>query len=98
MKVEVKKMSGEKRRQTRSYAKEYKAEAVKLMQEIGNTRASIELGVPPNALRYWEKERRIDKINTTIDIQTPGTGLVQAAWSQRLLDERKAKVKEMHEL
>jgi transposase-like protein len=91
-------MSGEKRRQTRSYEKEYKAEGVKLMQEIGNTRASIELGVPPSTLRYWVKETRIDKINTAVDIQTPGTGLMQAAWSQRLLAENKVKMKEMHEL
>jgi transposase-like protein len=38
-------MSKEKKRAPRQYTAEYKAEAVKLVQKIGNGQASIELGV-----------------------------------------------------
>jgi transposase len=39
-------MSGNVRKAARKYTKDYKVEAVKLVREIGNSKASIELGVP----------------------------------------------------
>ena len=39
--------------QQRSYTKEYKAQAVKLVLEIGITKAARELGIPDNTLYGW---------------------------------------------
>ncbi len=39
-------MSGNVKRTVRQYTKDYKTESVKLVKEIGITKAAIELGVP----------------------------------------------------
>jgi transposase-like protein len=43
-------MSGNVKRLTNQYTKDYKKEAVKLVREIGNTKAAIELDVPKSTL------------------------------------------------
>ena len=37
----------------RKYDKEYKAQAVKLAQEIGSAKAAAELGIPDGTLYCW---------------------------------------------
>lgn len=49
----------------RQYDKDFKIQAVKLSQEIGTTRAAMELEIPSNTLYGWTrayKEGRLDGI------------------------------------
>lgn len=43
-------MSEKVKRITKQYAKEYKTEAVKLVREIGISKAASELGIPKSTL------------------------------------------------
>ena len=78
------------RKPARHYTAEYKAEAVKLAQKIGNGQASIELGVPPSTLSHWASAARIGTIDTGAGTQTPKDAMTQAAEIQRLRAEIKA--------
>ncbi len=40
-------------RQTRSYDKEFKEQAVKLAKEVGTKKAAEELGIPTGTLSGW---------------------------------------------
>jgi len=56
-------MSEKVKRITKQYTKEYKAEAVKLVREIGTTKAAIELGVPKSTLSQWVKRAEIGDLD-----------------------------------
>ena len=56
-------MSEKVKRITKQYTKEYQAEVVKLVREIGTTKADIELGVPKSTLSQWVKRAEIDDVN-----------------------------------
>jgi transposase len=87
-------MSEKVKRITKQYTKEYKAEAVKLLREIGTTKAAIELGVPKSTLSQWVKRAEIGDLDTGIGTQTPGSAMTQAMEIQQLRAEIKALVKE----
>jgi transposase len=91
-------MSKEKRQVPRQYTAEYRAEAVKLVQEIGNGQASIELGVPPSTLSHWVSAAKIGMIDTGAGTQSPEGAQTQAAEIQRLRAENKALAKKNREL
>jgi transposase len=91
-------MSKGNRKPARKYTAEYKAEAVKLVQEIGNGQASIELGVPPSTLSHWVGAAKIGMIDTGIGTQSPQGATTQAAEIQRLRGEIKALAKENREI
>lgn len=42
-------------RNQRTYDNEYKAQAVKLAQEIGGHKAAVELGIPDGTIYCWIK-------------------------------------------
>lgn len=87
-------MSESVKRSTRQYTKEYKTEAVKLVREIGNTKAAKELGVPKSTLSQWINQAEIGEIDTGAGTQTPGSAMTQAMEIQRLRAENKALTKE----
>jgi transposase len=91
-------MSKHNRKPARHYTAEYKAEAVKLVQKIGNGQASIELGIPPSTLSHWVSAARIGTIDTGAGTQTPEGAMTQAAEIQRLRAENKALSKKNREL
>ena len=91
-------MSKGNRKPARQYTAEYKAEAVKLVQEIGNGQASIELGVPPSTLSHWVSAARIGLVDTGAGTQTPQGAMTQAAEIQKLRAENKALAKENRRL
>jgi transposase len=66
-------------RKTKTYTAEFKVQAVKLAQEIGNGRASVELGVPTSTLSHWSGEARRGEIDLGPGSQTPESGLSLAA-------------------
>jgi transposase len=96
--MEVNKMTKGNRKPARKYTAEYKAEAVKLVQEIGNGQASIELGVAPSTLSHWVSAARIGRIDMGAGTQTPGGAMTQAAEIQRLRSEIKSLAKENREI
>lgn len=91
-------MSTEKRQPARKYTKEYKGEAVKLVREIGNRRAAVELGIPSSTLSRWTSDARVGRIDMGAGVQTPEDALTQAAEIQQLLAENKAQAKRIREL
>ena len=91
-------MSENVKRSTKKYTKDYKTEAVKLVKEIGNTKASIELGVPKSTLSHWAKHAAIGYIDTGTGTQTPGSAMTQAMEIQQLREKNKALAKDIARL
>ncbi len=91
-------MSKNVKRSTKQYTKEYKIEAVKLVREIGNTKAAIELGVPKSTLSQWVNQAEIGGIDTGAGTQTPGSAMTQAMEIQQLRAENKAMAKDIARL
>lgn len=91
-------MSQKNRKSSRQYTAEYKAEAVKLVQEVGNGQASVELGVPPSTLSHWVRAARTGVIDTGAGTQTPQGAMTLAAETQQLRAENKKLAKRIREL
>ncbi len=87
-------MSGNVKRSTRQYTKDYKAESVKLAKKIGTTKAAIELGLPKTTLFQWLKSAEIGDLDTGAGTQTPSSAMTQAMEIQQLRADNKALVKE----
>ena len=83
-------MSENVKRSTRQYTKSYKTEALKLVKEIGNTKASIELGVPKSTLSQWVRRAKMGDLDTGAGTQTPGSAMTQAMEIQQLKADIKA--------
>jgi transposase len=56
----------------------YKAQAVKLAREVGNVKASKELGIPASTIGTWVYKAKKGEIDTGIGTQTPDSALTQA--------------------
>lgn len=82
------------KKSTTQYTKSYKAEAVKLVREIGNSKASVELGVPKSTLSQWVKQAEAGMIDTGVGSQTPNSAMTQALEIQQLRQEIKALAKD----
>ncbi len=87
-------MSEKVKRSTRKYTNEYKTEAVKLVREIGNSKAAIELGVPRSTLSQWTKQAEIGYLNTGTGTQNPGSAMTQAMEIQQLRADIKTLAKD----
>jgi transposase len=87
-------MSGKEKRTTRQYTKDYKTESVKLVKEIGITKAATELGVPKTTLFQWVKHAEMGDLDTGAGTQTPGSAMTQAMEIQKLRADIKALVKD----
>ncbi|MCL2298726.1 MAG: transposase [Firmicutes bacterium] len=85
-------------RKTKTYTAEFKVQAVKLAQEIGNGRASIELGVPPSTLSHWTGEARRGEIDLGPGSRTPESGLSPAAELRSCRETIKQQEKEIARL
>lgn len=91
-------MSTEGRRKARKYTPEYKEEAVKLVREIGNNRASLELGVPKSTLSHWVGEATTGGIDAGYGNQSPGGAMTLAEEIQQLRVQTKTQAKRIREL
>lgn len=91
-------MSDNLKRQAKKYSKEYKLEAIKLIKEIGNSKAARELGIPKSTLNGWVNQAEIGEIDTGSGSQTPGSAMTQAMEIQRLRSENKAMAKDIARL
>lgn len=81
-------------REIRTYTPEYKAEAVKLAREIGNSKAASELGIPPGTLGGWTHAAKYGGIDTGKGTQTPQSAMTQATEIKRLKEALKSAEKE----
>lgn len=59
----------------RQYDHEYKVQAVKLAQEIGQSKAATELGISKNTVYTWVREARRGNLDLGIGTHTPGSAL-----------------------
>ena len=82
--------------ETKSYDKGYKEQAVKLAKEIGNKKASNELGVPYGTLYGWIKATN----NGDLDVseRTPENAMGLAEEVRQLRKETKEQAKEIKRL
>ncbi|MBQ1389296.1 MAG: transposase [Clostridia bacterium] len=55
----------------RQYDDEYKVQAVKLAEKIGQSKAAEELGIPKNTLYGWVRKARLGYIDLGKGTQTP---------------------------
>ena len=63
------------KRKQKSYDSEFKAQAVKLAQEIGGHKAAKELGVPDGTIYCWIKAFKEGRLSATDAIHTPKNAL-----------------------
>lgn len=59
----------------KSYDNEYKAQAVKLAQEIGGHRAANELGIPKGTMYPWIKAFKEGRLSANEAVHTPNNAL-----------------------
>lgn len=62
-------------RNQRTYDNEYKAQAVKLAQEIGGRKAAAELGIPDGTLYCWIKAFKEGRLDAEFAVHTPDNAL-----------------------
>ena len=75
----------------KSYDNEFKAQAVKLAQEIGGHKAAKELGVPDGTIYCWIKAFKEGRLSANEAVHTPKTAL---SLNDELIELRK-RVKEL---
>ena len=63
------------KRTQKSYDNEFKAQAVKLAQEIGGHKAAKELGVPDGTIYCWIKAFKEGRLSANEAVHTPKTAL-----------------------
>ena len=74
----------------KSYDNEYKAQAVKLAQEIGGHKAANELGIPKGTMYTWIKAFKEGRLSANEAVHTPNNALTL---NEELIELRK-RVKE----
>ena len=77
-------------RNQRTYDNEYKAQAVKLAQEIGGAKAAAELGIPDGTIYCWMKAFKEGRLSSNEAVHTPTNAL---SLNDELIELRK-RVKE----
>ena len=85
-----------KMKQQRSYDKEYKIQALKLVEEIGTNKAAKELDVPVNTIYGWQRAQRDGKLDT--GTQSPQTAISLAEEVKELRKQIKELTRENRRL
>ena len=73
-------------RNQRTYDSEYKAQAVKLAQEIGGHKAASELGIPDGTIYCWIKAFNEERLEAKSAVHTPNNAL---SLNEELIELRK---------
>ena len=79
-------------RNQRTYDNEYKAQAVKLAQEIGGAKAAKELGIPDGTIYCWIKAFKEGRLSANEAVHTPENAI---SLNDELIELRK-RVKELN--
>ena len=85
-------------RQTRSYDKEYKVQAVKLTKTKGTKSAAAVLGIPEETLSGWVHKAKSAYMDLGFGEQRPETALTLAAENEELRRQLKESDKEIVQL
>ena len=75
-------------RNQRKYNTEYKVQAVKLSNEIGSSKAAVELGIPVDTLYGWVKAVKEGRLDIGGGAHTPQTAMSLAEELNTLLHLR----------
>ena len=86
------------KRITKTYDSEFKAQAVKLTQEVGAKRASEELGVAKGTIYEWQKAFKEGRLSAKGVAHTPSNALSLNEELIALRKETKAQAKEIRRL
>lgn len=84
----------------RHYDEEYRKQAVKLAQEMGQSGAAKELGIPKNTLCGWMRQMRLGNIDLGVGTKTPEEALTLNEEIQQLrktLKEQNREIKRLKE-
>lgn len=80
------------------YDKEFKAQAVKLALEVGQSKACRELNLPENTIYSWMHAYRQGKIDLGPEMQTPARALTMNEELTELRKQVKEQAKEIKRL
>ena len=85
-------------RNQRKYNTEYKVQAVKLSNEIGSSKAAVELGIPIDTLYGWVKAAKEGRLDIGGGAHTPQTAMSLAEELNTLRKQVKQQEKEIRRL
>ena len=85
-------------RNQRKYNTEYKVQAVKLSNEIGSSKAAVELGIPVDTLYGWVKAAKEGRLDIGGGAHTPQTAMSLAEELNTLRKQVKQQEKEIRRL
>ena len=85
-------------RNQRKYDAEYKVQAVKLSNEIGSSKAAVELGIPVDTLYGWVKAVKDGRLDIGVGAHTPQTAMSLAEELNTLRKQIKQQEKEIRRL
>ena len=85
-------------RNQRKYNKEYKVPAVKLSNEIGSSKAAVELGIPVDTLYGWVRAVKEGRLDIGGGAHTPQTAMSLAEKFNTLRKQVKQQEKEIRRL
>ena len=84
--------------ESKHYDQEYKVQAVKLAKEIGQAKATKELGIPKNTLYEWVRASRLGTLDLGVGTQTPESAMTLNEELKRLRQQVKEQEKELRRL
>ena len=82
----------------KQYDQEFKVQALKLADEIGQAKAAQELGISKNTMYTWSRARRMGYLDLGCGTQTPQSTLSVHEELTRLRAQLKAQDKEIRRL
>lgn len=85
-------------RNQRKYNTEYKVQAVKLSNEIGFSKAAVELGIPVDTLYGWVRAVKEGRLDIGGGVHTPQTAMSLAEELNTLRKQVKQQEKEIRRL
>lgn len=95
-------MEGIKMSRGRKYDKEYREQAIKLVQEIGVTKAAKELGISKSTIATWNKEFKcgylaVDGCHTPAEALSLNEELIAMRKQLKLLEKENKRLKIVNE-
>lgn len=84
-------------RNQRKYNTEYKVQAVKLSNEIGSSKAAVELGIPVDTLYGWVKAAKEGRLDIGGGAHTPQTAMSLAEELRKQVKQQEKEIRRLKE-
>lgn len=81
----------------KSYDNDYKAQAVKLAEEIGGHKTASELGIPKGTMYTWIKAFKEGRLSANEAVHTPNNALIELRKRVKGQDKEIRRLKEENE-